>query len=66
MKTDIILLDHGGGGKIAYRLITDMMLPTFDNPILKQLDDGAICQIENIKELKTFDRNLLAAFGKIS
>lgn len=24
----------------------------------------AICHIENIKELKTFDRNLLAAFGK--
>ena len=49
MKTDTILLDHGGGGKIAYRLITKMMLPAFDNPILKQLDDGAICHIENLR-----------------
>ena len=46
MKTDTILLDHGGGGKMAHNLITDMMIPEFDNPILSQLHDGAIINIE--------------------
>jgi hydrogenase expression/formation protein HypE len=34
MKTDKILLDHGSGGRISHRLITDLMLPIFDNPML--------------------------------
>ena len=34
MKTDTILLDHGGGGKMAHNLIAEMMIPKFDNPIL--------------------------------
>ncbi|MDF1590331.1 MAG: hydrogenase expression/formation protein HypE [Desulfobacterales bacterium] len=36
-----ILLDHGSGGKMSHRLISDMMLPLFDNPVLSQMDDGA-------------------------
>ena len=46
MKTDTILLDHGSGGKMAHNLITNMMIPKFDNPILSQLHDGAIFNIE--------------------
>jgi len=46
MKEDKILLDHGSGGKISHSLITDIMLPLFDNPILSQLNDGAIFDIE--------------------
>ncbi|HBF42278.1 MAG TPA: hydrogenase expression/formation protein HypE, partial [Desulfobacteraceae bacterium] len=46
MKADKILLDHGSGGKISHSLITDIMLPIFDNPILSQLNDGAIFDIE--------------------
>lgn len=46
MKTDTILLDHGSGGKMAHNLITDMMIPKFDNPILSHLHDGAIINIE--------------------
>jgi hydrogenase expression/formation protein HypE len=42
MKTDKILLDHGSGGKISHSLIADIMLPIFNNPILSQLNDGAI------------------------
>ena len=42
MKTDHILLDHGGGGKISHSLITETMLPIFDNAIISRLDDGAI------------------------
>lgn len=45
MKEDKILLDHGSGGKISHGLITDIMLPLFDNPILSQLNDGAIFDI---------------------
>ncbi len=46
MKTDHILLDHGGGGKISHSLITETMLPIFDNTIISRLDDGAIFKIE--------------------
>ncbi|MEA3417084.1 MAG: hydrogenase expression/formation protein HypE [Thermodesulfobacteriota bacterium] len=46
MKKDKILLDHGSGGKIAHSLIVDTILPLFDNPILSQLNDGAILDIE--------------------
>ncbi len=42
MKNDKILLDHGSGGKMANHLIASMMLPAFDNPILSQMNDGAI------------------------
>ena len=45
MKSDKILLDHGSGGKISHQLTTDMLLPVFDNPILAQLNDGAIFEL---------------------
>jgi len=46
MKTDTILLDHGSGGRISHRLITDLMLPIFDNPMLAVLHDGATLDID--------------------
>ena len=49
MKTDTILLDHGSGGKMSHSLITDIMLPLFDNPILSQLNDGAIFDINGVR-----------------
>jgi len=49
MKTDKILLDHGSGGRISHRLISDLMLPVFDNPILSALNDGAIFEIEGMR-----------------
>ena len=45
MKTDKILLDHGSGGKMSHRLVGEIMLPIFDNPILSALNDGAIFDI---------------------
>ncbi len=42
MTTDKILLDHGSGGKISHSLTKDLLLPVFDNPILAELNDGAI------------------------
>jgi len=46
MKTDKILLDHGSGGKVSHQMISDMMLPIFDNPILSQLNDAAVFDIQ--------------------
>ena len=46
MKTNTILLDHGSGGKISQRLITDLVLPLFDNPILSPLHDGAVLDMD--------------------
>jgi len=42
MISDKILLDHGSGGKISHSLTTDLLLPVFDSPILAELNDGAI------------------------
>jgi len=49
MKFDKILLDHGSGGRISHRLTTDMLLPVFDNPILAELNDGAIFELNGLR-----------------
>jgi hydrogenase expression/formation protein HypE len=49
MKFDKILLDHGSGGKISHSLTTDLLLPVFDNPILAELNDGAIFEINGLR-----------------
>ncbi len=45
MQTDIILLDHGSGGELSDKLIKDVMLKAFDNPVLRKLGDGAVLDI---------------------
>jgi hydrogenase expression/formation protein HypE len=49
MTTDKILLDHGSGGKISHSLTKDMLLPVFNNPILAELNDGAIFDLEGLR-----------------
>jgi hydrogenase expression/formation protein HypE len=39
---DTILLGHGGGGRLMGRLLHDIILPAFDNPLLAQRHDGAV------------------------
>ncbi len=46
MARDTVTLDHGSGGRVSHRLISDLMLATFDNPALSQLNDSAIIDIE--------------------
>ena len=46
MKFDKVLLDHGSGGKISHSLTTDVLLPVFDNPVLADLNDGAIVELD--------------------
>jgi len=45
MSSEKILLDHGSGGKISHNLTADVLLPIFDNPLLAELDDGAVFEI---------------------
>ncbi len=45
MSKDRILLDHGSGGKLSHQLISRVMLPAFDDPLLSQLDDGAVLNL---------------------
>lgn len=46
MQFDKILLDHGSGGKVAHELTTKLLLPMFDNPMLAQLHDGAVFELD--------------------
>lgn len=55
MKEDKILLSHGSGGKLSFNLIKKLVLPNFNNPYLKRLDDGAILNIEGLKLAYTTD-----------
>ena len=48
MNNDKIVLDHGSGGKISHAMVSEMILPVFDNPILADLDDGANLDINNL------------------
>jgi hydrogenase expression/formation protein HypE len=43
---DKILLAHGSGGKLAHDLITKSFVSTLDNPLLAQMDDSAVFDIE--------------------
>ena len=37
-----LLLDCGSGGRASQRLVADIFLRRFDNPVLRRLDDGAV------------------------
>ena len=39
-----VLMAHGGGGRLTQMLIDRMFVPTFDNPTLQTLHDGAILE----------------------
>lgn len=47
MKSDKILLDHGSGGRASHKLVSELILGYFANPILNELDDSAIFFTEN-------------------
>ena len=42
---EIILLDHGSGGKLSRRLLENELLPLLKNPFLAPLGDSALLQI---------------------
>jgi len=49
MSEDKILLDHGSGGRISHSMVSGMILPAFDNPVLAKLDDGAQLDIRGMR-----------------
>lgn len=44
-NNDIILLDHGAGGKVFHAMFSQMILPLFDNGLLAKQDDGAVFEV---------------------
>ena len=45
MTSDLLLLDHGSGGRASARLIRDLFMTAFDNPILSAMNDAALLDI---------------------
>ena len=42
VKNGRVDMNHGAGGKASAQLIRELFLPAFDNPYLRQGDDGAV------------------------
>lgn len=45
LRSDRILLGHGGGGLLTKELIESVILPILDNPLLHPMDDAAVLTI---------------------
>ena len=52
---DRIVLGHGSGGALSHRLIEDHMLPAWENPLLAELGDAAVCSIDGRRIAFTTD-----------
>ena len=50
-----VLLGHGSGGKLSADLVRNLFLPAFQNPLLAQLDDQAIVEINGSRLAFTTD-----------
>lgn len=45
MKAQRIELDHGSGGEAARELVSEIILPRLDNPVLRFMDDSAVLEL---------------------
>jgi len=52
---DKILLGHGSGGRLSADLLRDIFLPAFPSPVLAQLNDQAIVNVDGIRLAFTTD-----------
>ncbi|MBI5512019.1 MAG: hydrogenase expression/formation protein HypE [Deltaproteobacteria bacterium] len=43
--TATVLLAHGGGGRLTHKLVDELFLPAFANPLLTPLHDGAVLDL---------------------
>lgn len=50
-----IVLAHGDGGALTHRLIEQIMLPAFSNPLLNQQHDGAVFELNGARLSFTTD-----------
>ncbi len=51
----MVLLAHGGGGKLTHQLIERMFLPSFRNPALEARHDGAVIETDGARVAFTTD-----------
>lgn len=51
--SDILLLDHGSGGRASHRLISDVFVSRFSNPMLNSLNDAARLEISGPLSMST-------------
>jgi hydrogenase expression/formation protein HypE len=52
---DRVVLGHGSGGRLSARLLEEIFLPLFSNPILNRMDDQAVVQIGGVRLAFTTD-----------
>jgi hydrogenase expression/formation protein HypE len=52
---DKILLGHGSGGRLSADLLREIFLPAFHNPVLAQLNDQAVVNVDGIRLAFTTD-----------
>lgn len=45
IRADKVLLAHGSGSKASHEFVANLFLPSFSNPALEQLNDGAVFEI---------------------
>jgi hydrogenase expression/formation protein HypE len=55
MSWDKILLDHGGGGRASHELIEKVFVPRFQNPVLNDLNDSAVFELNGARLAFTTD-----------
>jgi hydrogenase expression/formation protein HypE len=55
MKENKILLSHGSGGRLMHRLISDLFITHFSNPILNKLNDQALLNLKSDRIAFTTD-----------
>ena len=53
MQDKRILLDYGSGGKASQRLISELFMRHFDNPVLTRMDDAAYLEIQGPLSMST-------------
>ena len=51
--SELLLLDHGSGGRAAHRLIGEIFISRFSNPMLAALDDAARLEISGPLSMST-------------
>ena len=52
---DKILLGHGSGGRLSADLLREVFLPAFHNPVLGQLNDQAVVNVDGVRLAFTTD-----------
>jgi hydrogenase expression/formation protein HypE len=49
MQTERIQMDHGAGGRASHDLVANTFMPALANPILKELNDSALLNLQDVR-----------------